>query len=74
MPTVMMPCPNCKKPTPHHTPGTIRKEQGVRSGERYQAHTCAVCGCYTDVKTGEQGEEYQENVDAPDDTDASSPD
>lgn len=68
MATVMMPCPVCQKPTPHYTPGTERNE----GGERYQAHTCAICGCWTNVRTGEHGEEFQENVDTPDNTDFAS--
>lgn len=62
-------CPACGELTPHKTDGVQREEP--TTGRKYQAMKCCECGTSTTVYTGEQGEEFQENVDLPDDTDLS---
>jgi hypothetical protein len=59
---VTMRCPTCNTLTPHSTRGVQRDERGV-----YQNMGCAVCGTLSMVYGGQEGETFQENVDAPDD-------
>jgi hypothetical protein len=63
----MLPCPRCEKPTPHRTPRVEREE----NGEKFQAMECAVCGCWTKIYTGQNGQQFQEGVETPDKTDFS---
>lgn len=60
-------CFRCKKRTPHKSLGTARNAKG----EKHQRMECMECHAVNDVVTGEEGEKFQENVDAPDYTDLS---
>lgn len=53
-------CPTCKTVTPHRTVG--RREDGHG---KFQRMECVVCGTSERVQTGEHGELFQQNVDAP---------
>jgi transposase-like protein len=69
MAILMTRCPVCKKNTPHTTVGTQRDTDDA--GRKYQKMTCTDCNTSNKVYTGERGEEFQENVDLPDNTDLS---
>jgi hypothetical protein len=69
MATVMSPCPTCKQPTPHHTTG-VHTRQRERDGRVSQMMECAACKTSTRVYFTEGTNEFQENLDLPDDGDA----
>jgi ribosomal protein L44E len=66
-PTLSMQCPTCKTQTPHATSPVRRDERG-----KYQEMACASAGCgtLTKVYTGEDGEDFQSNLDAPNGTES----
>lgn len=61
---VVLKCPTCKKRTPHKSKGV--KRNPALGDQLTQAMECAVCKTVTDVPTGEDGRDFQSNVDAPD--------
>jgi hypothetical protein len=65
-PTVILPCPTCKKLTPHITEGVKGKSE-VPHGP-HQTMKCVECGTIQKVYTGKDGKDFQANVDAPDDS------
>ncbi len=64
MPSFVTRCPTCKKLTPHESDGTVRDVDG----KKMQPMRCRVCKTRTDVYTGEDGEKFQDNIDAPTDS------
>jgi hypothetical protein len=66
MPTLMSPCPTCKKPTPHRSVG-VNSRLTEPDGRVYQEMECAVCGTSIKVYSTQGTNEFQENLDAPDD-------
>jgi hypothetical protein len=60
-------CSRCRQETPHRTPAILRDDEG----KKIQQMQCTVCETLTIVPTGERGEEFQQNVDEPDNTDFS---
>lgn len=69
MATLNIPCPTCVKPTPHKTPG-VDSKQTEPDGRVYQTMDCAICGTSTKVYFTEGTNEFQENLDTPNDFDA----
>ena len=69
MPIVMSSCPTCGKPTPHKSPG-VDIEQREPDDRVFQAMECAICGTSTKVYFTEHTNEFQKNLDSPDDTDS----
>lgn len=57
---VMSHCPTCKKLQPHKTVGIQNDKFG-----QHQRMECVVCHTSERVQTGEHGEKFQENCDAP---------
>ena len=64
-----MKCPTCKKNTPHKSAGH-NTQQTDSDGRVSQEMTCAECKTSTRVYFKPGTNEFQENLDAPDDTDA----
>lgn len=60
-------CPRCRQETSHRTPSVLRDNEG----KKIQKMQCTVCDTLTIVPTGEHGEDFQRNVDEPDNTDFS---
>ena len=58
-------CPTCKKLQPHKTLG----EQKDNNGRKYQTMVCTICNTSTQVYSGENGEEFQQNYSLSDGTD-----
>lgn len=69
MPTVLNQCPTCDTRTPHHSDGVAETEKD-EDGRNWQWMECAVCGTSTKVLFTEGTNEFQENLDVPDDLDA----
>lgn len=66
-PTVLLRCPTCKDTTPHKTVGVQREaEDSGWKGQKTQGMKCVICGTVTKPATGEEGEEFQKNLDADD--------
>ncbi|PHQ32766.1 hypothetical protein CEE69_23535 [Rhodopirellula bahusiensis] len=65
----MSPCPTCDKPT-HHKSAGVDSKQTEPDGRVYQAMDCAICGTSTKVYFTEGTNEFQENLDTPNDSDA----
>lgn len=59
-------CPKCKRRTSHRTKGV---ETDSETGEKYQWLECTGCGTSQKSSTGEDGSEYQINIETPDNTD-----
>ncbi len=70
MPTMMTPCPTCMKPTPHRSTG-VHTQLRESDGRVSQEMSCAICNTSTRVYFTEGTNEFQDNLDAPNDTDAS---
>jgi len=68
-PTLMCTCPTCGKPTPHRSEGVDRREREP-DGRVFQWMECAVCRTSTKVPFTEGTNEFQENLDTPNDLDA----
>lgn len=66
MTTVMSRCPTCKQLTPHRTTGVHAKQQEA-DGRVFQMMECAVCRTSTRVYFTEGTNEFQENLDLPED-------
>ena len=67
---VMAMCPICKRATPHKTPG-VEADPSIeqdKSGRKFQRMICAGCNTSNKVYTGDEGEEFQENCEFPDNT------
>ncbi len=62
---LMQPCQKCGRPIPHYFKGMEENQHG-----KFQNTKCVHCGHCVSVNMGENGEEFQSNVDAPEDTDA----
>ncbi|QDV38866.1 hypothetical protein [Tautonia plasticadhaerens] len=69
MPTLMSLCPTCGKPTPHHSAG-FNSKQTDADGRVHQEMECAICKISTKVYFAQGTNEFQENLEAPNDTDA----
>ena len=65
--TVQSPCSRCNKVTPHIAT-SVRRDPG---GQEVQQMQCAVCKTWNIVATGEDGKQFQVNLDTPDNTDFS---
>lgn len=69
MATTMSPCPTCGKRTPHHSAG-VKGKQTEPDGRVYQEMECAICKTSTKVYFTPGTDEFQENLDAPDNSEA----
>jgi hypothetical protein len=69
MTTFTLRCSICKKPTPHYSTGTHLSE-AEPDGQVFQRTQCAECKTVMKVYYKPDTNEFQQNVDAPDDTDA----
>lgn len=69
MPILMSPCPTCGEPTPHRSAG-VQTRQREPDGRVSQMMECAVCKTSTKVYFTEGTNEFQENLDTPNDEDA----